>query len=233
MPYRPSCAAVNRTDPERLKLRADIEKERLNDAAIFSRCAFNARFVACGFRLFWGFLPLYPINMEPSPAQVTPSNTTIIDPNYFSKARIFFGPLNNTHYTALAFLLACLVPSFTPQSALRQGLFSLPSPLHGPCLYRSASLQCPQYGRPLHRRSVWRKSPCLLRRPSISPHSGACILPPSPRSSLQRNSCPSQDGGRDETTRQRRCNKARRNSEVLLDIRTPHGDSWYRLELAR
>lgn len=63
--------------------------------------------------------------MEPSPAQVTPSDTTIIHPNYFSKARIFFGPLNNTHYTALAFLLACLVPSFTPQSALRQGLFSL------------------------------------------------------------------------------------------------------------
>ena len=65
--------------------------------------------------------------MEPSPAQVTPStcNTTIIHPNYFSKARISFGPLNNTHYTALAFLLACLVPSFTPQSALRQGLLSL------------------------------------------------------------------------------------------------------------
>ena len=46
-------------------------------------------------------------------------------PRHFSKTQISFGSLNNTHYTALAFLLACLVPSFTPQSALRHGLFSL------------------------------------------------------------------------------------------------------------
>lgn len=63
--------------------------------------------------------------MEPSPAQTTQWNTTIFHPKYHSKYETFLEPLNNTHYTALAFLLACLIPSFTPQSALRRGLLLL------------------------------------------------------------------------------------------------------------
>ena len=63
--------------------------------------------------------------MEPSSAQTTQDNTTTIHPRLFSRAQSSFGNLKNTHYTALAFLLACLVPSFTPQSVLRRGLLSL------------------------------------------------------------------------------------------------------------
>ena len=63
--------------------------------------------------------------MEPSSAQVTRWNTITTHLIYHNKAQSSFEPLNNTHYTALAFLLACLIPSFTPQSALRRGLLLL------------------------------------------------------------------------------------------------------------
>ena len=51
---------------------------------------------------------------------------TIINPlKHYSRYQISFERLDNTHFTVLAFLLACLIPSFTPQSALRRGLLLL------------------------------------------------------------------------------------------------------------
>lgn len=63
--------------------------------------------------------------MEPSSAQVTRWNTNIIHLRYHNKAQSSFESFNNTHYTALAFLLACLIPNLTRQSALRRGLLLL------------------------------------------------------------------------------------------------------------
>ena len=60
--------------------------------------------------------------MESSSAQMAQLNATIFHPRNDSTYQTSFGGLDNNQYTALAFLSACLIPSFTPQSVLRRGL---------------------------------------------------------------------------------------------------------------
>lgn len=63
--------------------------------------------------------------METSSAQKAQLNATTFHLRNHSIDQTSFGGLDNAQYTALAFLSACLIPSFSPQSALRRGLLLL------------------------------------------------------------------------------------------------------------